>query len=1114
MKKFSFLLILVFFAQLLVAQECDGISGSISPSNATICEGSSVLLTLASIGGSSVEWQLDGVVINGETGSNLTATQAGTYSAIIIEGTCRVPASNTVEVTVNPNPSGNISPANPSICSGGSVTLTATGGTSYTWFRNGIEINGENNATIDVSAAGTYSATLHQGDCSAPASNTSEVTVTPAPTGTISPSNPEICTGGSVILTATGGTSYIWFRNGTLINGQTDATFNATQAGTYSVTINQGTCSGPASNTSTVIVSSAPTGTISPSNTSICPSGSTVLTATGGSSYTWFRNGNEINGETDATLNVTQPGTYSVTINLGNCSGPASNTSTVTVTPAPTGTISPAIASICIGGSTVLTATGGTSYTWFRNGNEINGETDATLTVTQAGTYSVIINQGTCSGAASNTSTVIVASAPTGTISPANASICSGTSTVLTATGGTSYTWFRDGNEINGETHATLTITQAGTYSVTINQGDCSGPASNTSVVSEASIPTGTISPASASICEGSSAELTATGGSSYIWFRNGNVINGENNATLTVTQNGIYSVTIQQGDCIGQASNTSEVTVIPLPTGSISPATSSICTGASQVLTASGGSSYTWFLNGNEIAGETGSTITVTQAGTYTTTIHQGDCSGPSSNSSIVTVLPVPTGTISPAASTICEDGALVLTATGGTSYTWFKNGNEIANETNATLTINEPGTYSAIIRQGTCSGPALNVAVISLANSPSGTISPSTGSICAGGSMVLTASGGSSYTWFRNGNQINNETSATLTINQPGTYFAIIRQGNCSGPALNTSVITQATAPTGTISPADGALCEGSILTLTATGGSSYVWFRDGNQINGQTSSTLDVTQPGTYSVTIQQGNCSGPASNSVVVTSTTTPTGTISPATAALCGGGSQVLTATGGTSYSWMRDGVVINGQESATITVTESGTYSAVIKNGTCNGPASNTVTVTVENVNGTHYPDVNARPNIPVQLMAREIGVAYEWTPAAGLSDPSSVSPTVTTTTDRQYIVKITTAGGCVVSDTVNVKVKVVIFVPTAFSPDGNGTNDILRPLGELNSIEKFKIFNRWGQLMFETNVIGAGWDGKFKGADQPSDTYTWILTGVGKDGLPLKLSGKTLLVR
>jgi hypothetical protein len=154
MKKFSLLLILVSFAQLLVAQECDGISGSISPSNATICQGGSVVLTLTSVGGSSVEWRLNDVAINGETGNTLTATQAGVYSAIIIEGTCMVPASNTVEVTVNPNPSGTISPANQSICSGGSTTLTATGGDSYTWFRNGVEINGENNATIDVSHCG------------------------------------------------------------------------------------------------------------------------------------------------------------------------------------------------------------------------------------------------------------------------------------------------------------------------------------------------------------------------------------------------------------------------------------------------------------------------------------------------------------------------------------------------------------------------------------------------------------------------------------------------------------------------------------------------------------------------------------------------------------------------------------------------------------------------------------------------------------------------------------------------------------------------------------------------------------------------------------------------
>ena len=140
-----------------------------------------------------------------------------------------------------------------------------------------------------------------------------------------------------------------------------------TEAGTYSVTIHQGDCTGPGSNTSTVTVTSAPTGSISPASTSICPGGSTTLTATGGTSYTWFRNGNEIEGETGATLNVTQPGTYSVSIRQGDCEGPASNTSTVNVTSAPNGSISPATASICSGGSTTLTVSGGTTYTWFRN---------------------------------------------------------------------------------------------------------------------------------------------------------------------------------------------------------------------------------------------------------------------------------------------------------------------------------------------------------------------------------------------------------------------------------------------------------------------------------------------------------------------------------------------------------------------------------------------------------------------------------------------------------------------------------------------------------------------------------------------------------------------------
>ncbi|HUQ67450.1 MAG TPA: T9SS type B sorting domain-containing protein [Flavitalea sp.] len=932
--------------------------------------------------------------------------------------------------------------------------------------------------------------------------------------GNISPSTATFCEGGSTILTATGGSSYEWRLNDVPIAGETSSTITVTQEGIYSVIIIEGDCNVPASNTATVTVNPNPSGTISPANEAICPGGSTVLTATGGSSYTWFLDGVEITGETSGTLTVTQPGTYTATIHQGDCSAAASNNSVITQATTPTGTISPASASICQGSSVTLTATGGSSYTWFRNGNEINGQTGATLNVSQPGTYSVTIHQGNCSADASNTADITKGGEPTGTISPETGSICAGSSIVLTATGGNSYTWFLNGTKIAGQTGSTLTVTQAGTYSATIHQGDCSGDASNTSVITSASSPTGTISPANASICQGNSVTLTATGGSSYTWFLNGNQINGQTNATLDVTQAGTYTVTIHQGNCSGNASNSSVVTVASAPTGTISPATASLCTGGSQVLTVTGGDSYTWFLNGNEIHGKTGATLTATQAGTYTATIHQGNCEGTASNSSVVSVGAVPSGNISPANGTICQGGSMVLTATGGSTYTWFLNGNQINGQTGSTITVSQAGTYTAAIHQGNCSGDAGNNSVITVAAAPTGAISPANSSICSGSTQVLTVTGGTSYTWLRDGVEITGETGSTITVNQTGSYSAIIHQGDCNGAASNTAVVSIATLPSGTISPSTGSICPGGSLLLTATGGTSYSWFLNGVELAGQTTATLNATQPGIYFVIIRQGTCSGPAINTSVISLASAPTGTISPETGSVCEGGSLMLTATGGTSYIWSRDGAVINGETAATLNVTQPGTYSVTIQNGNCSGPALNTSVIATETIAGTRYPDINARPDVPVQLTARDIGVAYLWTPSTGVSNPASPSPTVTTSTDREYKVQITTESGCMLSDSVLVKVKTVIFVPTAFSPDGNGMNDILRPLGEMGSLEYFKVFNRWGQLIFETKDKGAGWNGKFKNVDQPSDTYTWFMAGTGKDGKPLKNSGKTFLIR
>ena len=244
----------------------------------------------------------------------------------------------------------------------------------------------------------------------------------------------------------------------------------------------------------------------------------------------------------------------------------------------------------------------------------------------------------------------------------------------------------------------------------------------------------------------------------------------------------------------------------------------------------------------------------------------------------------------------------------------------------------------------------------------------------------------------------------------------------------------------------------------------------------------------------------------------------TGSISPAEVSICGGVAQKLTATGGTSYTWLLDGVVIDGETAATLTVSKPGTYSVVVSNGGCSSVATNTAIVSSSgnSAAGIRYTDVSATANVPVQLKAREIGVAYEWKPSIDLNNPSSVIPTVTTASERQYTVSITTEQGCIITDTVLVKINgdKKIFVPTAFTPNSNGVNDKLRPLGNLSSIEYFRVFNRWGSMLFQTNESGAGWDGKYKGIDQPSDTYTWMLSGKSADGESLKISGKTFLIR
>jgi len=171
------------------------------------------------------------------------------------------------------------------------------------------------------------------------------------------------------------------------------------------------------------------------------------------------------------------------------------------------------------------------------------------------------------------------------------------------------------------------------------------------------------------------------------------------------------------------------------------------------------------------------------------------------------------------------------------------------------------------------------------------------------------------------------------------------------------------------------------------------------------------------------------------------------------------------------------------------------------------------------------YPTVTAQPNQPLQLTARTIGVndTYNWNPIVGLNNSLLKDPIFKYDKQTQYTIDINSANGCKATDTLLVLMGVQtpgaifsdLYVPKAWSPNRDGHNDRLFPLTvNIRKIMYFRIFNRWGQLMFETNIIGHGWDGTFKGQPQVSDVYTWTVEAIGEDDKYYKRSGNSILLR
>jgi gliding motility-associated-like protein len=276
--------------------------------------------------------------------------------------------------------------------------------------------------------------------------------------------------------------------------------------------------------------------------------------------------------------------------------------------------------------------------------------------------------------------------------------------------------------------------------------------------------------------------------------------------------------------------------------------------------------------------------------------------------------------------------------------------------------------------------------------------------------------------------------------------------------------------------------------------------------------------VTTTYVLTTTSSGGGCVD--TDTVVVTASVIDTSmqVIGSAMYCITSGDSVILRVQPTNSIQWFKDDRPITGATQTSYRPTQSGMYHALLTNedGCSNSTFKQPVVIETPRP-GITYPVEYAIVNLPVQLEARQFGTMVAWRPGTSLDNPASVTPVFKGPADQLYLIEITTIAGCLTVDTQQVRTieRVEMLVPTAFTPNGDGRNDFLRPiLKGVKELRYFRIYNRWGQLLYSTNADKPGWNGNFKAADQPTQVVVWMIEGVGLDGVIHRGKGTSVLVR
>ncbi len=969
------------------------------------------------------------------------------------------------------------------------------GGISYLWDFGDGETSTDFEPFHVFDSAGTYSVMLiilDSTSCNIVDSDYVTVYIRPLPEFIID-TIAGVCLGDTLQLEAGGSDSYIWDSNPTISDTSiANPMVWPSTSTTYSVAV-ETVCG--ADTLSVVVEVFEPNFTIQP-DTIICRGQSAQINASGGMSYSWTP-ASSLNIDSIANPVATPDTTTIYSVNITDINQCVWDTfMTIFVDTALVEVFASADDTICLGDTTQIYAMGNGFYSWSSVESLSSPNDSITLAYPTITTAYVVSSYNTCN---SVYDTVVISIHEV--FYNDNNTVCLGDSVQLEVFNGDTYTWLTNYNISDTSIANPMVWPDSSMFYVVAVESFCG--IDTVAVFVEVFQPNIDIME-DVFICRGQSTTLNASGGIAYSWTPSSSLnIDSIANPVATPDTTTIYSVNITDiNQCVWDTFMTVVVdTNLPI---AVVSADVTICNGDTTELFVIGERDFLW----SPSASLSNPSDSVTFAFPTVTTTYQietiNSC-GSVFDTVVVTIYEV----VYNDNNTICVGDSVQLEVFEGDAFTWLTNYNISDTSIANPMIWPDSSMFYSVAVESSCGIDT--VAVFVEVFQPNIDIIEDV-FICRGQSAPLNASGGIGYSWTP-ASSLNNSliSNPVATPFNTTTYSVNITDINLCVWDTFMTVVVDTILPSAVASD-DGAICNGDTTELFVVGERDFLWSPSASLSNPSDSVTFAFpTVTTTYTVGATNG-C-GTVYDNVVVNVMNVNAQIVDDTS--VCVGQKVNLWVIGGVSNWWEPSEMVSNPSSNViqpTINSPTLFTVNVVGANG-CNIDLTvfvDTLPIPFINLEET----ISAGTNTSVEINPETNGVIYNWTPSEGLNCTSCLSPIASSGLTTTYTLTTWTEYGCVNNKSVTVLFQGILFIPNAFTPNGDHDNDIFYAYGT-NIVEfEMMIFDRWGEKLFTSNNLDDGWDGIYKGELVKTETYVWKINYKDVQHNSNKLIGTVTLIR